>query len=117
MEPVSRNLLNGRATRDLVALFAVSAMWPDYPLPRLATSLADVLLNTLTLDFIAVRLRDQAPLLRIGSAHPPEAAEKIQQALEPLLQLPADNSVLSIPNPVASGNLRVLLLPIGIDGD
>src|ERR1700731_2739023 len=47
-----------RALRDLVALSAVPAAWVGREPPAIAAGLADVLVNSLHLDFAFVRLRD-----------------------------------------------------------
>src|ERR1700752_1796776 len=46
------------ALRDLVALSAVPAAWIGREPPAIAAGLADVLVNSLRLDFAFVRLRD-----------------------------------------------------------
>jgi hypothetical protein len=47
-----------RARRDLVALSAIPAAWVGREPTAIAAGLADVLVNSLYLDFAFVRLRD-----------------------------------------------------------
>ena len=49
-----------RTMRDLVALSTLPAVWTGLAPDGIARSLADVLLNTLSLDFIYVRLTARA---------------------------------------------------------
>src|SRR5258707_15688420 len=46
-----------RTIRDLVALSALPAIWVRYQPHQVAESLADLLLNTLRLEFVYLRLR------------------------------------------------------------
>ena len=45
------------AMRDLVALSTLPAVWAGYAPEGIASSLADILLNTLSLDLVYVRVR------------------------------------------------------------
>src|SRR3954453_13675731 len=64
MEPpanaVDENRRLRRTMRDLVALSTLPAVWIGLGPEGIARSLADVLLNTLSLDLIYVRLTRQA---------------------------------------------------------
>src|ERR1700726_1994183 len=64
-----------RALRDLVALSAVPAAWVGREPAAIAAGLADVLVNSLRLDFAFVRLCDPnggaAVEIARGSAWPP----------------------------------------------
>jgi C4-dicarboxylate-specific signal transduction histidine kinase len=58
MDPEADALRLKRALRDVVALSSVPAAWVGREPPAIAAGLADVLVNTLYLDFAFVRLRD-----------------------------------------------------------
>jgi len=58
MGPEADALRLRRALRDLVALSAVPAAWVGREPPAIAAGLADVLVNSLHLDFVFVRLCD-----------------------------------------------------------
>jgi hypothetical protein len=58
VDPEADALRLRRALRDLVALSAVPAAWVGREPPAIAAGLADVLVNSLHLDFAFVRLCD-----------------------------------------------------------
>src|SRR5260370_25645903 len=58
MSPEAEALRLRRALRDLVALSTVPAAWVGREPPAIAVGLADVLVNSLHLDFAFVRLCD-----------------------------------------------------------
>ncbi|HWZ67083.1 MAG TPA: hypothetical protein VNW89_04585, partial [Stellaceae bacterium] len=58
MDPEADALRLRRALRDLVALSTVPAAWVGREPTAIAAGLADVLVNSLHLDFAFVRLRD-----------------------------------------------------------
>src|SRR6185436_13905607 len=79
-----------RTMRDLVALSTLPAVWTGLGPEGIARSLADVLLNTLSLDLIYVRLRGPAGaggIEVVRSQHRPDAAREqaVKAALAPLL--------------------------------
>jgi PAS domain S-box-containing protein len=107
-----------RALRDLVALSTVPAAWVGREPPAIAAGLADVLVNSLHLDFAFVRLcdpnEDAAVEIARGSAW---------QAFPEWLQYHlAVNSRLSrreIVRDIGSGaqRCRGVVIPIGIDAE
>ena len=48
--------------RDLVALSTLPAVWAGYAPEGIAESLADILLDTLSLDLVYVRVRGRVPV-------------------------------------------------------
>jgi hypothetical protein len=65
-----------RTMRDLVAISALPAIWVGYQPRQMAESLADLLLNTLSLEFVYLRLRgptDGQEIEVARSGRPPEA--------------------------------------------
>ena len=112
-----------RTIRDLVALSTLPAIWVNYQPLQVAQSLAEVLQSTLGLDLVYLRLRGQADggaieVARTGR-RPTEAgqAEEIDRALTPWLDRAHTNSAVSVPNPVGSGTVRIVRIPIGWEGE
>ena len=112
-----------RTIRDLVALSTLPAIWVNYQPLQVAQSLVEVLQSTLGLDLVYLRLRGQADggaieVARTGR-RPTEAgqAEEIGRALTPWLDRAHTNSVVSVPNPVGSGTVRIVRIPIGWEGE
>jgi len=112
-----------RTIRDLVALSTLPAIWVNYQPLQVAQSLAEVLQSTLGLDLVYLCLRSQADRGAIEVARtgrrPTEAgqAEEIGRALTPWLDRAHTNSVVSVPNPVGSGTVRIVRIPIGWEGE
>jgi len=112
-----------RTIRDLVALSTLPAIWVNYQPLQVAQSLAEVLQSTLGLDLVYLRLRGQADGGAIEVARtvrrPTEAgqAEEIGRALTPWLDRAHTNSAVSVPNPVGSGTVRIVRIPIGWEGE
>src|SRR4051794_20885233 len=98
-----------RTVRDLVALSTLPAVWVGYHPPQIAESLADLLLDSLSLDFIYLRLWGEAsgPVAEVARTgrRPASAgqARDVGGALVPWLGQLATGSVKSIPNPAGSG--------------
>lgn len=108
-----------RRVRDLVALSALPAVWIGYDPPRIAESLADVLLSALRADFIYIRVRSrsgEAPIevTRTKRADAADLAQEIAAAVAPWLKSNTSNPPPSIPNPIGSGYVRLVITPIGI---
>jgi PAS domain S-box-containing protein len=106
------------AIRDLVALSAVPAAWVGREPPAIAAGLADVLVNSLHLDFAFVRLRD------------PNGGDEVEIALgsgwqtfpEWLQYYLAANGRLSrseIVRDIGNGaqRCRGIVIPVGINGE
>ncbi|MGA8349780.1 MAG: PAS domain S-box protein, partial [Isosphaeraceae bacterium] len=112
-----------RTIRDLVALSTLPSIWVNYQPLQVAQSLAEVLQSTLGLDLVYLCLRSQADRGAIEVARtgrrPTEAgqAEEIGRALTPWLDRVHTNSAISVPNPVGSGTVRIVRIPIGWEGE
>ena len=109
-----------RRVRDLVAISALPAVWIGYDPPRIAESLADVLLSALRADFIYIRVRgrsDEAPIEVARTKQRADAADQAQEiaaAVAPWLKSNTSNPPPSIPNPIGSGTVRLGITPIGM---
>jgi signal transduction histidine kinase/ActR/RegA family two-component response regulator len=111
-----------RTMRDLVALSALPAIWTGYNSARIAESLADVMLSTLSLESICVTFSrcDATDVTEVARCRQvpdsTENREKVAQALRCLLKDPfASTSV--IPHPLQEGTLRVASARFGYAGD
>jgi PAS domain S-box-containing protein len=108
-----------RHLRDLAALTALATVWGDADRQRIANDLADVLGNVLSVDFLAVRLGDQADqdrveVFRTGQGpDAPEQTRALRQVLESWQSGDTSASVLSVPYPSADGSVRAAVVPIG----
>ncbi len=109
--------------RDVVSLSALSAAWGRTEPQGIAESLADVLLNTLDVDFIYVRVKGLAEGVTHEVVHnhrgqePASRAQEIGRALEPLLKCGGPQPPPMIDNPVGEGTVRSVGIPIGYEGD
>src|SRR5690242_12200342 len=85
-----------RTMRDLVALSTLPAIWTGLEQEGIARSLADALLNTLSLDLIYVRLTDLEDGTPVEITRSKQSAAAtvadVREALAPVL-----SSVLSAP--------------------
>jgi len=110
--------------RDLAALAALSAdLVGGRPL-EVAERFADLLVKVLSLDFAYLRLHlDQADGHKVEVAralHQPATeaqTREIKKALAPCLDRAGTNEVRSVTNPLGSGTVRVIVVPIGNDGE
>ena len=106
------------ALRDLVALSAVPAAWIGREPPAIAAGLADVLVNSLRLDFAFVRLRDPnggaAVEIARGSARP-----AFPQWLHHHLAAGGRLSRREIVRDMGDGTWgdRGIVIPVGVDAE
>jgi PAS domain S-box-containing protein len=111
-----------RTMRDLVALSTLPAIWVGLDPNGIAGSLADVLLNTLSLDLIYIRLA--APggsgvveVVRSKQRRRSNDVEAVRVAFGPLLQSAAAEPPASVPDPFGDGMLRVAVTRFGVGED
>src|SRR5207245_2583693 len=107
--------------RDLVALSSLPAVWAGYQPRQVAEGLADVLLSTLRLDLVYLRLPGQTEGHQIeiartaGRATTTDQTRNLGRALAPSLNGDTLDAAPSIPNPVGSGTVRLVMVRIGGD--
>ncbi len=110
-----------RTMRDLVALSTLPAVWTGLGPEGIARSLADVLLNTLSLDFVYVRLTPHAgagPLELVRSKRSLAVPiEMVRAALAPLLHADQAESPAMIPDPFGGGTLHIAVTRFGVSDD
>jgi hypothetical protein len=118
MGPEADALRLRRALRDLVALSAAPAAWVGREPPAIAAGLADVLVNSLYLDFAFVRLCDPnggtAVEITRGNGWG-EFPEWLQQYLAVNGRLAGREIVRDIDGGAPGG--RGIVVPIGIDAE
>jgi PAS domain-containing protein len=120
--PVEENRRLRQTMRDLVALSTLPAIWIGLGPEGIARSLADVLLNTLSLDVIYVRLKGQAGegVVEVArSRHGPLAAdvEAVRNSLAPLLESESSDSPATIADPSGAGTLHVAITRFGVSDE
>ncbi len=109
-----------RTMRDLVALSTLPAVWTGMAPDGIARSLADVLLNTLSLDLVYVRLAGlpgEGDVEIVRGKHRPADAEAVRASLAPLLRPDRSESPSTIPDPFGAGTLHVAVTRFGVGGD
>jgi PAS domain S-box-containing protein len=114
------NLRLRRTMRDLVALSTLPAVWVGLGTAGIARSLAEVLLNTLSLDFIYVRLTPHAGegvLEVVRSQRSAVTVEAVRASLAPLLKADQTEPPATIPDPFGHGTLHVSVTRFGVSDD
>jgi PAS domain S-box-containing protein len=118
MGPEADGLRLRRALRDLVALSAVPAAWVGREPPAIAAGLADVLVNSLYLDFAFVRLCDPNGVAAVeitrGNAWR-EFSEWLRQYIAVNGRLARREIIRDIDGGAPGG--RGIVIPIGIDAE
>ena len=105
--------------RDLVSLAALPAVWIGCDEGRIAETLADALLNTLDLDFVCLKLQsaggrdDLHVAWTAGGAMTPDRAREVGRELAPYMALARECTRQSIPNPIGSGSINIMCVPLG----
>lgn len=111
-----------RCIRDLVACTALPAFGAGREPQAIVESLADVLWRNLGLDFVYVCVQgtpEEAAVEAVRSARQSDDASQahaIGQALALWLKSADANPLPCIPNPVGDGMVRLIAIPIGVEG-
>jgi signal transduction histidine kinase len=101
-----------RTVRDLVALSTLPAVWSGYSANNIAHNLADVLLNTLSLDLIYIQVNDERgqDSIQVIRSKRPLAQERrsqiIEEILAPRLATDSPGQPISGPNADCSETMR-----------
>jgi PAS domain S-box-containing protein len=111
-----------RTMRDLVALSTLPAVWIGLGPDGIVRSLADVLLNTLSLDLIYVRLagltgEGVVEVVRCKQGQDAADHEAVRAALAPLLRSDRAEPPAAIPAPSGAGMLHVAVTRFGVGDD
>ncbi len=125
MEPrPDESCLERCTARQLADVAVLSADWVGAPPLQVAEGLADLLLKTLRLDFAYLRLRlgqiNGHELEVARTIHQPTTeaqTREIGRALAPWVDRAGTNEAQSVTNPVGSGIVRVIVVPVGRDAE
>lgn len=105
-----------RTLREVIALSTLPAVWVGYDVRGIVESLADVLVNTLSLDLVFIRLDDTGRLEVARGMRRPALegrAESIGEALAPFLTADSSDSITTVADPLGDGTLRLIRLGLG----
>ena len=109
---------------DLISVLALPAIWSGQEPAQILSTLLDVLLGMLRLDFVYARLRESigggAPIEMVRSAHPRNLTvepQEIGHALNPWLTGDPRTSPLVMPNFLGEGPVSVAPLRLGLQND
>lgn len=107
-----------RTMRDLIAISTLPAIWSGHGDDRVAGSLCDVLVNTLSLDAVYVRLASgtgKMPIEVIRSKQrDPISDESARPALASLLETSVVETVAVVSNPFGAGTLRAAVIRFSV---
>lgn len=112
-----------RCINDLIGLLALPAMWSGSEPSHIVHTLLDALLRMLQLDLVYVRLKSpggQTPveIVRFASSQKPGARpNQIGETLKQWLDAELGEWPPRIPNPVGEGELSIVPLGLGIEGE
>jgi PAS domain S-box-containing protein len=105
---------------DLISIQALPAIWNGRESGHIASTLLDVLVSMLRLDFAYARLSDSingSPVEFVRSTQrrtaPPQPQE-IGRALDRWLANQSANAPLAVPNPAGDGEVRIAPLRLGL---
>src|SRR5918996_1746379 len=104
---------------DLISLLALPAIWGGREPSQIVSTLLDVLLVMLRLDFAYARLSDAiggASVEMVRLAHPGNLTVQPQEVghmLKPWLTGDPPKAFM-MPNPIGEGEVSVTLLPLGL---
>jgi signal transduction histidine kinase len=106
---------------DLISVLALPAIWSGHEPAQILSTLLDVLLGMLRLDFVYARLSDSigagAPIemVRAGQRRNSTAQpQEIGQKLNPWLTGDLCAAPLVMPNPIGEGKVSIALLRLGL---
>ena len=116
------NRLQG-CINDLVSIVALTARWSGAEPSQIVSTVLDVLPGMLRLDLLYVRVQEPAggpPIEMVYTtnpgAHPPSSREIADRLIRWLGPNP-DRRPQRIPNPAGDGDLSIVALPLGLQGD
>src|SRR3989442_1723532 len=108
---------------DLISVLALPAIWSGHEVSLIASTLLDVLLGMLRLDFAYLRLKSTiggAPIEMVRVAQQRTVAphaQEVGRALAPWLETDAPASPFVVPNPVGQGRVSIAPLRVGLQDE
>jgi PAS domain S-box-containing protein len=124
MEHTADEIKNLKACiNDLISVLALPAIWTGREPSQILSTLLDVLLGMLRLDFAYARVSNSigaAPIEVIRLAHPRNSTaqpQEIGQMLNPWLTGDPSASPSAMPNPIGEGEVSIASLRLGLQGE
>jgi PAS domain S-box-containing protein len=124
MEHTADEIKNLKACiNDLISVLALPAIWTGREPSQILSTLLDVLLGMLRLDFAYARVSNSigaAPIEVIRLAHPRNSTaqpQKIGQMLNPWLTGDPSASPSTMPNPIGEGEVSIASLRLGLQDE
>jgi PAS domain S-box-containing protein len=109
---------------DLISVLALPAIWSGHEPSQIVSTLLDVLLGMLRLDFAYARLSDSigggAPIEMVRLAHPRNLTaqpQEIGEALNRWLIGAPPTSAFVVPNPVGEGDVSIAPFRLGLQDE
>ena len=119
--PIEENRRLRRTMRDLVALSTLPAVWTGLGPEGIARSLAEVLLNTLSLEFVYVRLKGSngSGVIEVVRTRRSDAShvEMVRAAIALLVNSPGSEFPSAITDPLGGEGLNVAVARFGVSDD
>jgi PAS domain S-box-containing protein len=104
--------------RDLVALSTLPAVWIGLPLAGIARGLADVLLNTLSLDLVYIRLSSlngkSTEVVRTRRGGAADDLDAVRALIEPALAADAGSPPVAVADFLEAGSLHLAVTRFGV---
>src|SRR2546425_846324 len=107
---------------DLISVLALPAMWSGQEAAQIVSTLLDVLVGMLRLDFAYARLNDpvgDAPIEMVRLAQPRNPTirpQEVGQVLNPILGDNRQTWPVRVRNPVGGGDVSIMPLRLGLRG-
>jgi PAS domain S-box-containing protein len=124
MEHTADEIKNLKACiNDLISVLALPAIWTGREPSEILSTLLDVLLGMLRLDFAYARLSNSiggTPIEIVRLAHPGNLTaqpQEIGQMLNPWLTGDPPTSPLMMPNPIGEGEVSIASLRLGLQDE
>jgi signal transduction histidine kinase len=108
--------------REIISLSALTVIWRDRGVARIAEDLVESMLVTVRPDLMYVRLEGVTGEAPVEATHVRDQAgvlrprPEIAPAVAPLLTSP-DADVREVPDPIGAGSMRLAAVPIGAAGN
>jgi PAS domain S-box-containing protein len=104
---------------DLFGVLAPPALWNDHESPELMSTLLDVLVEILRLDFAYARASDTIEgvpieVLRAARRIPETSAHEVSRALQGWLTGDLPTMPFQAPNPIGEGNISIVPFRLGL---
>lgn len=112
-----------RCMNDLISLVALPAIWRGSGSSQIVQTLLDVLLNMLSLDFAYARLSDASASMPVEILRVAECTkikltdEELRNMLGNSVAADAQQSQLQIQNPLATEDISIFEVPLGVHGE